>query len=564
MSKSVAVGVPNNESHKPFSEEKDAPFSEEKVGLKKSSSLLTLVETTRLAWDRVTNSYRGDLRVSWKDVMLGFSEFNPLGSPVVATSFSAVLLAILLSHYTSYDVIPEMPEFTVESTAVFLAVSLVLIQGIYLLYRQRPVYLLDFSTYKADEANVCSPEKFMELTRRSGVFNEESIAFQEKLLAHTGLGERTAFPNAMFRADEIASEGNGSKVLTMASAREEAEEVIYTCVQNLLDKFNISAKDIDILIVNCSLFTPTPSLSAMVVNHFKMRDDVRTYNLSGMGCSAGLISIDLAKDLLQVHKNSNCLVVSTENITQNWYLGKQKSMLLTNTLFRMGGAAVLLSNKSSDSSRAKYELQHTVRTHQGSSDGAFESIYQVEDSDGVTGVRLSKQIMDVSGIALRQNITTLGPLVLPWSEQIKFVINFVRRKYLKQKEIPSYVPDFHGTVKHFAIHTGGRAVIDTLEEVLALTKYDCEPSRFALKRFGNTSSASVWYELEFMECDGRMKKGDQIWQIAFGSGFKCNSAVWKARKSMGKFLSGRGLTSTVADDYDVDVEDQNRKRYVHI
>ena len=57
---------------------------------------------------------------------------------------------------------------------------------------------------------------------------------------------------------------------------------------------------VDILIVNCSLFNPTPSLSAMIVNHFKMKSSVVSYNLSGMGCSAGVISISLAKELLQV------------------------------------------------------------------------------------------------------------------------------------------------------------------------------------------------------------------------------------------------------------------------
>ena len=57
---------------------------------------------------------------------------------------------------------------------------------------------------------------------------------------------------------------------------------------------------VDILICNCSIFCPTPSLSAMVVNHFRMRSSTITYNLGGMGCSAGLISIALARELLQV------------------------------------------------------------------------------------------------------------------------------------------------------------------------------------------------------------------------------------------------------------------------
>lgn len=57
---------------------------------------------------------------------------------------------------------------------------------------------------------------------------------------------------------------------------------------------------IDILITNCSLYCPTPSLSAHIVNKFKMRSNVITYSLGGMGCSAGVIAISLAKELLQV------------------------------------------------------------------------------------------------------------------------------------------------------------------------------------------------------------------------------------------------------------------------
>ncbi len=59
-----------------------------------------------------------------------------------------------------------------------------------------------------------------------------------------------------------------------------------------------------------------------------------SYNLSGMGCSAGLLAIDLARELLNSRPKSVALVISTENLTQNLYRGNERSMLLQNTLFR--------------------------------------------------------------------------------------------------------------------------------------------------------------------------------------------------------------------------------------
>lgn len=44
------------------------------------------------------------------------------------------------------------------------------------------------------------------------------------------------------------------------------------------------------------------------------------------------------------------------------------------------------------------------------------------------GVYLSKDLMAIAGHALKANITTLAPLVLPVSEQLLFFINLVARK----------------------------------------------------------------------------------------------------------------------------------------
>lgn len=76
----------------------------------------------------------------------------------------------------------------------------------------------------------------------------------------------------------------------------------------------------------------------------------------------------------------------------------------------------------------RYELLHVVRTHMGSSDASYGCVFQKEDSEGKVGVFLSKELMSIAGHALKANITTLGPLVLPLSEQILFFLNLIARK----------------------------------------------------------------------------------------------------------------------------------------
>ena len=150
----------------------------------------------------------------------------------------------------------------------------------------------------------------------------------------------------------------------------------------------------------------------------------------------------------------------------------------------MGGAAILLSNRKADRSRSKYQLLHLVRTHKGADDEAYRCIHEQEDTQGIQGVSLSKDLMLIAGEALKSNITTIGPLVLPASEQLLFLFTLISRKILKLKLKP-YIPDLKQAFGHFCVHAGGRGVIDELQKKAE----DVEASRMKLHRFDNTSSS---------------------------------------------------------------------------
>ncbi|KAL6569675.1 inositol polyphosphate kinase kcs1 [Orobanche minor] len=409
------------------------------------------------------------------------------------------------------------------ATALIGSFVLMFLLAIYWARKPYPVYLVDFACYKPEDERKLSVDGFLRMTQENGAFGEESIKFQKKIAYRSGLGDETYFAKGITSSPPD---------LSMREARLESESVMFGALDSLFQKTGVRSDDIGILIVNCSLFNPTPSLSSMIVNRYKLRTDIKSYNMGGMGCSAGLISIDLARHLLQANPNTCAVVVSTENITLNWYFGNDRSMLLCNCIFRMGGAAVLLSNRARDGTRSKYRLAHTVRTHKGADDrGSYNCVYQREDEKGVVGVSLARELMEVAGEALKTNITTLGPLVLPFSEQLMFLLTLMKRKVLGAKVRP-YIPDFKLAFEHFCIHAGGRAVLDAVQKNLELGEWHMEPSRMTLHRFGNTSSSSLWYELGYIEAKGRVLRGDRVWQIAFGSGFKCNSVVWKALREI--------------------------------
>lgn len=389
----------------------------------------------------------------------------------------------------------------------------------YLSTRPRPVLLLDYACFRPDTDRKCSYETCEYFVRRSRRYNDVSEQFMSGIYHKSGLGDETYVPSFIFQNDYEAK---------LQSALEEAEEGMKAAVDALLAKTNVPASAIDLLIATCGMFAPCPSLTSLLVHHYRLPESTTTYNLSGMGCSSGVGAIDLAARILKSSRKIRyALVVITESISLNWYFGDNRSMLVTNCIFRVGTAAVLITNDPAKRDVAKMEFLHSLRTHHGADDASYRAAYQEEDDAGTVGVALKKDLIRVAGEGLRAHIRLLAPRALPWSQLIQYayhvVSGWVRKGDQKQK-----VPDFTTAFEHMCVHTGGKAVIESVGRLMQLDDSVTEPARMCLHRFGNTSSSLVFYELAYFDAKGRIKSGDKIWMLAFGTGFKVCSLVWRA------------------------------------
>lgn len=392
--------------------------------------------------------------------------------------------------------------------------------------RDKECYILDYQCYKPTDDRMVSTEFAGQVIKRTKNLGLNEYKFLLKAIVSSGIGEQTYSPRIMFAGREDNP--------TLQDGIDEMEEFFEDSIAKILDRSGISPKEIDILVVNISMIAIMPSLSSRIINRYKMRKDIKVFNLTGMGCSASLISVDIVRSVFKTNKNMNAMVVTSESLSPNWYSGNDRSMILANCLFRSGGAVILLSNKRSLERNALFKLKCLVRTHHGARDDSYGCCVQTEDEQGRPGFHLGKNLPKAATRAFVDNLRVISPMILPIRELLRYaLVTFVRKmsNNTPKGEKKAGV-NFRTGVDHFCIHTGGKAVIDGIGFSLDLTEYDLEPARMTLHRFGNTSAASLWYVLAYMEAKKRLKKGDRVLMISFGAGFKCNSCVWEVVRDL--------------------------------
>lgn len=201
-----------------------------------------------------------------------------------------MLASILNLPFISQNINPNNTSFISTLLPTFFIIAS--FTFLYFLTKKSPhIFLVDFSCYKPPECQKCSQETVLDRAMKFGSFSEDSLRFMDKALLANGVGDSTYVPENMLSVPPN---------LSMEAAMKETKAVIFGAIDSLLAKTKVECSEIGILIVNCTVFDPIPSLTSIIINHYKLRQDICSYNLTGMGCSAGLRAAGLATHLLQV------------------------------------------------------------------------------------------------------------------------------------------------------------------------------------------------------------------------------------------------------------------------
>ncbi|XP_021910227.1 3-ketoacyl-CoA synthase 19-like [Carica papaya] len=380
--------------------------------------------------------------------------------------------------------------------------------------RNRCCYILHYECYKPTDDKKTDIENGMKIVRRNKNLGSQEHKFVLRTLIRSGIGEESYSPRNVIDGRE--------EFPTLGDSLLELDDAIFNTLDKLFLATGVSPAEIDVLVVSVSAFAPIPSITARIVNRYVMKENIKAFNLSGMGCSSSLAAIDVVQRLFKLYDNRLAIVVSTESLGSHWYPGKDKSMILSNCLFRLGGCSILLTNNKTMKHNAIMKLNCLVRSHIGEDDEAYKACFQAEDDQGYEGFILNKTLIKSASKALTLNLKLLEPKIFPVWIRIKTITSLKYKNFWSIKS----------RIKHFCIHPGGRAVIDQVGTTLQLSEYDLEPARMALHKFGNTASCGIWYALSYMQAKKRLKNGDEILMIGLGAGFECINSLWEVMRDL--------------------------------
>ncbi|GAA1827825.1 type III polyketide synthase [Agromyces salentinus] len=267
----------------------------------------------------------------------------------------------------------------------------------------------------------------------------------------------------------------------------------------------VEASDVThVITVSCTgFYAPGPDF--MVARDLGLNPGVERYHLGFMGCYASIPALRMARQLCLADAAAVVLVVSVELCTLHLRSSNDPDTIVASSLFSDGAGAGIVTARELEPGERAFDLDRfaTRITPVGESDMAWKI------GDHGFEMVLSNAVPAIIG----EHITgALEPL---------FDGDEALTKALAEDTSSE-------AIEHWAIHPGGRSILDKVEARLALTEAQLVPARETLRDYGNMSSATVLFVLRNI-LDSDAADGDRVAAMAFGPGLTVESALMTVR-----------------------------------
>ena len=278
--------------------------------------------------------------------------------------------------------------------------------------------------------------------------------------------------------------------------KEQAVLLAIEAIQNSLKRLNSNVADFGIthlITVSCTgLFAP--GIDAELIEQLNLPNDIFHTAINFQGCNAAFPALKLGDMIAKTDEKAKVLIVCVELCTLHFQPKNNHDNLLSNTIFGDGAAAVVVVS---------------------------DSYAKLNHKSGMTINGFYSLLLNKGKDLMGWNITPVNFEMILDAKIPEFIGDEVADVVLKAGKKLNFMPE---KIDKWAIHPGGKKILDTIKKQLQLSDADLQYSYKILDEYGNMSSPTILFVLnEIMQAEH--KPDENIFSIGFGPGLSIETAL---------------------------------------
>ncbi|WP_130179152.1 type III polyketide synthase [Cryobacterium sp. SO1] len=295
-----------------------------------------------------------------------------------------------------------------------------------------------------------------------------------------------------------------------------------------------------VVTVSCTGFY-APGPDYMLVRELGLAPSTQRYHLGFMGCYAAMPALRTAKQFVEADPDAVVLVVSAELCSLHLRTSSDPDTIVASSLFSDGAAAGIVSSRPPVAGENALNLDHfeTVITPVGEGDMAWkigDEGFEMVLSSYVPHI-IDEHIESALAPLFGRDESLTRALAADVVAEAGVLAAQAQEQSQDGGESSGQVltaaspgSQLSTAIAHWAIHPGGRSILDKTEAKLGLTEAQLVPSREILRTNGNMSSATILFVMKAILDGEATADGDRVCAMAFGPGLTVESGLMTVQR----------------------------------